>query len=319
MKIVIMDGTNQYIKSYIVDPTISRNSGHPIGGIIGMMKTLQSAVNKFSPDRIYVCWDGKGSSKKRRETNEGYKEGRAPIRLNRESGLSEEEERQNRMYQQIRTIDFMNNMPIAQIMIEGIEADDVISELHKIHKEDEKIIISSDKDFLQLLDDKTLLDRPAQKDQFTLESAVETFGIHPVNFALARAMVGDNSDNLPGIKGVGLKTVANRFPFLLEEKSFTIDEVVEHCQQPENTQKVYESVLLGKELITQNYQMMQLYVPLLTAEAREVILNAVENYPQEFKKSTILKMMAEDGFPFWNFDALYASLNNIIYKIKKEK
>ena len=58
----------------------------------------------------------------------------------------------------------------------------------------------------------------------------EQFEIHPTNFALARAIAGDKSDNLPGIGGAGLATVSKRFPFLSEEKSYTIQELVDYAE-----------------------------------------------------------------------------------------
>jgi hypothetical protein len=76
MKVMLVDGTNHYIKNYIVDPTISRNSGQPIGGIIGMLKTIQGLVNKYKPDRLYVS--GMEKVHRRKERDEfSYKEGRA--------------------------------------------------------------------------------------------------------------------------------------------------------------------------------------------------------------------------------------------------
>jgi DNA polymerase-1 len=76
----------------------------------------------------------------------------------------------------------------------------------------------ADKDFFQLLDDKTIQERPVQKDTYDWDKVIEEFGIHPVNFALARAMVGDASDNLPGINRVGPPTVAKRLPFSYREQ-----------------------------------------------------------------------------------------------------
>ena len=57
---------------------------------------------------------------------------------------------------------------------------------------------------------------------------IEDFNIHPNNMALARAIAGDTSDNLPGVQGIGLPTIKKRLPFLCEEKSYTIDEVVQY-------------------------------------------------------------------------------------------
>ena len=163
----------------------------------------------------------RAEAKKRKLINKNYKGGRKPLRLNRDiKHLTEEEELQNKIWQQMRLVDYLNNFPVTQLMFEGIEADDIISfacQLPKF-KEWQKVIISSDKDFFQLLDDKTIAYRPTQHEVLNKNMIIEKFGIHPTNFALARAIVGDQSDNLEGVKGVGLPTIAKRLTFLSEEK-----------------------------------------------------------------------------------------------------
>ena len=100
---------------------------------------------------------------------------------------------------------------------------------------------------------------------------VEKFNIHPNNFALARAMVGDTSDNLPGIKSVGLATVKKRFPFLIEEKSYTIDEIVNYCEAANSKLKIYQNVIEGQDLLEENYKIMQLYSPLISPQGKRKI------------------------------------------------
>ncbi len=92
------------------------------------------------------------------------------------------------------------------------------------------MIVSSDKDFIQLLDDKTLLFRPTQDEILNKNKVVEKFGIHPRNFALARAMAGDKSDNLPGVQGVGLATIAKRFEDFGEDRDFLLEDLFSACQ-----------------------------------------------------------------------------------------
>ena len=98
-------------------------------------------------------------------------------------------------------------------MLPSIEADDGIGYCVQMEKYKgwQKIIISSDKDFIQLCDDETVLYRPIQKVFLNSKRVLEDYDIHPVNFALARALSGDKSDNLPGVPGVGMKAGAKRF------------------------------------------------------------------------------------------------------------
>ena len=220
-RLLIIDALNMYFRAYIVDPSLSTN-GQPIGGIKGFTKILQKQIRESKPDEVIICWDGQGGSQRRKAQNKGYKEGRKPIRLNREiRNLSENEEVANKVWQQTRLIEYLNNLSIIQLMLPGVEADDIISYVCQMpHYADwQKVIVSSDKDFIQLCDDTTVLYRPIQKQVLNSTRIVEDYGIHPVNFAMARAIAGDKSDNLPGVGGVGLPTIAKRLPFLKENKT----------------------------------------------------------------------------------------------------
>ena len=302
-----------FFRAYIVDPSLSSN-GHPIGGIKGSLKILQKLVRESQPDKIIVCWDGAGGSKKRKSLKKDYKAGRKPLRLNRNiRNLTENEELENKIWQQTRLMEYMNFMPICQLMFEGVEADDIISHVRSASefKNWQKVIVSSDKDFFQLLDDSTVLHRPVQKEILNKKNIVEKFGIHPNNFAIARAMAGDKSDNLPGYAGVGLTTVKKRFPFLAEERSFTINDILDYCRDQEDAKvKVYKDVLEKKEILKENYKIMQLYVPLLSAQSKKIIKNSVKN-ELFFNKTEILKMMIQDGFGEFNWTQLSRDFRRI--------
>ena len=157
-RLVVIDALNMYFRAYIVDPSLSTN-GQPIGGLKGFMKIMNKLVRETKPDQIVICWDGPGGSKKRKSINKGYKDGRKPIRLNRDiRTLNEEQERENKIWQQTRLIEYLNEMPIVQLVSDSVEADDVISYVTRMpkYKGWQKIVVSSDKDFYQLLDDETL-------------------------------------------------------------------------------------------------------------------------------------------------------------------
>ena len=153
-RILIVDALNMYFRSYIVDPRLSSN-GQPIGGVKGFLKILQKLVRETKPDQVVIAWDGPGGSRKRKTINNNYKEGRKPLRLNRDiKHLTENEELENKVWQQTRLIEYINSLPIIQLMLEAVEADDIISMVvgSPKYKGWQKVIVSSDKDFLQLLD-----------------------------------------------------------------------------------------------------------------------------------------------------------------------
>tara|TARA_Y100000114_G_scaffold69252_1_gene63407 strand:+ start:462 stop:1427 length:966 start_codon:yes stop_codon:yes gene_type:complete len=313
---LLIDALNLFMRNYIVDPSLSTN-GQPIGGTKGFIKSLQSVCRTINPDLIFVAWDG--GSQKRKSIDKNYKAGRKPVRLNRDiHNMTAGEQEDNKNWQQERLIEYLNEMPTLQSYVENVEADDIIAlacrsqALSDYHK----IILSSDKDFIQLCDDTTILYRPIQKEILNEKRILEQFEIHPTNFALARAIAGDKSDNLAGVGGVGLPTVAKRFPFLAQDKSYTIKELVEYSEQVDSKLKVFKNVIEKKEIIEKNYKMMQLYVPNISARSAQHI-RAMLNKPQlNFNKSGVRAMMIEDGFGAYDWNDLFALFKRISVESK---
>jgi 5'-3' exonuclease len=142
---------------------------------------------------------------------------------------------------------------------------------------------------------------------------LERFEIHPNNFAMARAMVGDKSDNIEGIPGVGLKTVAKRFPFLATHESVTFEKIISFCQEmlEKKNIKVYQNVVENEDLLRRNYQMMQLYTPMLSIDAKKEILETITMAEPLFNRTEVIKMMTQDGFGEINFSELFQHFNKI--------
>jgi len=318
-RLLVVDALNMYFRAYIVDPSLSTN-GQPIGGLKGFLKILQKLIREMKPDEVVVCWDGAGGSRRRKSKNKNYKQGRSPIRLNRGvRTMSEREEQQNSMWQQQRLVEYLNNMPIIQLMLEAVEADDIISYVvqDKNYKGWQKIIVSSDKDFFQLCDEETIVYRPIQKKFVSRNSILEDFKIHPTNFALARAMVGDRSDNLEGVRGVGLATVAKRFEFLVEDKAFLVEDIIDRCEDVESKLKIYNNVAENRNLIEENYRLMQLYSPSNSPQGKTRMRYALDNFFPEFNQTGTKAMMIKDGFGVWDCTDLFAFFKRIISDKKR--
>lgn len=311
-RVLIIDALNQYLRGYIVNPTLALD-GQPAGGVIGFMKTLQKLLREIKPDQVYVCWDGQQGKNRRRNMSKDYKEGRKPIKFNhRATVMTEQQELQNKIWQQNRLVEYLNQMPVAQLLYDTAEADDVIAVLCFLLEGSEKIIVSSDKDFYQLLDDETIILRPTQDQVISRKTLVEDQNIHPHNYALVKAVCGDKSDNIKGIRGAGEKTVAKRFPFLCEEKSHTISDLVKHAKESESKIKLYDAVIENESMIHKNYQLVQLYMPSLQINVRKSIREVAEDYPYELNKLEIDKMMVVDGFAALNsWIDLFAHLRRI--------
>ena len=312
-KVMIIDGLNMFIRSYIVNPQMDKH-GNPIGGCIGFLKSLQKVSKKFQPQEIIVVWDGHEGSQRKRALNKEYKEGRAPIRFNRRLiQLDPTEQAKNKAYQLIRLMEYLNILPVIQVTIDFVEADDVIAYAarHLLYGFWKKIIVSSDKDFFQLCDDYTSVYRPIQDKIMTKESILEEFKIHPNNFALARAIAGDTSDNLPGVPGVGLKTLAKRFPFLINEEESSCDKIVTNCAMQGKRLKLHENIIKSEALVKNNYKIMQLYSPNIRPVNRIFIDNAIMRFEPEFSRLNFTKMLFSDDLGYVNFEELTRIMKNI--------
>lgn len=303
-----------FLRSYIINPTIDPK-GNMIGGAVGFLKSLQKSCNDFDADEVIIAWDGQGGSQKRKEMNKDYKAGRKPVRFNRRMfELSDVEEENNKAYQHVRLMEYLNEMPIIQIIIDYVEADDIIAYLnsHSKYQDYHKYIISSDKDFFQLVGDKTTLYRPIQKKLIKEPDLLSEHGIHPNNFALARAIAGDKSDNLDGVPRIGLKTVKKRFPFMVEPQIQTVKTLTEYCKSLDKQISVHTKIIEHADLIQNNYDIMQLYEPVIGGLARKQINFAVESFEPEFNKLNFQKLLMQDGQITMKLDNLYRILKQII-------
>lgn len=312
-KVMIIDGLNMFLRSYIVVPSLDPR-GNPSGGTYGFIKSLQKICGMFQPDQIIVCWDGEGGSQKRKQIDKNYKAGRKPVRFNRRLiDLTAEEAEKNKYNQQLRLMEYLNDLPIIQLMLDYIEADDVISYVsqHNKYKDWKKLIVSSDKDFFQLISKDCELYRPIQDQLMDYRGLILEHKIHPKNFALARSLVGDKSDNLHGVPRVGLKTVANKFPFLANEEQYEVEDLMKHCESQGKMLKVHENILENCLLIEKNYKIMQLYSPLISNIHKKQINFCLEEFEPKLEKLKLTKKLHYDGINAGLFTILFNTMKKI--------
>ena len=314
-RLLLVDALNLFIRSYVVIPTMDP-SGIPIGGTIGFLKSLQKVMRQCRPHEVIICWDGIGGSQRKKQQDKNYKEGRKPLRFNRRMiDLDPKSQEQNKIHQQIRLFEYLNELPMIQLTYDGVEADDVIAIVarHKHYEGWQKIIVSSDKDFFQLCDEDTAVYRPIQDVLETQGTIAYRFGIHPNNFALARAIAGDASDNLKGVGRVGLKTIAKNFTFLSESKQYELEELVEYCESVEKKKVAHNKIIENQKLVENNYSIMQLYNPSISVLNRKKIDYTIASFEAESNKMNFTKMLFEDGQGSLNFTDLW----NLIKKLER--
>ncbi len=257
--ILLVDLANVFTRHYVVNPDMS-SQGIQIGGIIGSLKTIRRLVSDLSPQRVIIVWEGGGSTK-RRAIYADYKANRKPERLNRfyEDDIPDTED--NRVWQMATLAKLLKRFPVTQVYVQDCEGDDVIAYLCRSpFKEHNKIILSNDRDFYQLLDERTTIYSPQTKRIHTsLDVKKEFNGISSRNFALAKSLCGDNSDNIKGVKGLGFKTLTTRIPLLVaDDRDVTIDEVLDYCRVRSQDAKVMSEIVKSESIIRRNWRLVYL-------------------------------------------------------------
>ena len=140
---------------------------------------------------------------------------------------------------------------------------------------------------------------------------MEQYGIHPRNFALARAFEGDKSDNLPGVPRVGLKTIKNRFPFMSSSVSHEPEDIFKFCEAVEKPIGVHKNILSHRGVVESNYELMQLYNPNISIVHKKQVNFALMEFDKSYSKIEVLKKMATDGIDAGKFNSLFMSMKKI--------
>ena len=296
MTTLLVDAMNIFVRSYVVVPSMSEH-GHHVGGSLGFLKSLGSYCRRFSPDRVIVVWEGGGSPRRRALLSE-YKGNRKPVRLNR-SDIYEDipDSQENFNYQIAMTTRLLRHTSVEQMYVSDCEADDVIGYLAKNLLNEEIIIASSDKDFYQLLTPKVKMYSPTKKKFITEEDVRQEHDISPTNFATARCFVGDNSDNISGVKGVGLRSLAKRFPILRKDDFVSCDDIIKLCRDvPESKRiKFHRNIIAAEEIIKRNWKLMYLDTSNLSADQIIKIKDKSQYKSPKTDKIAMIKNLIEEG------------------------
>jgi 5'-3' exonuclease len=312
MRKLYIDGNNTFIRHYVVNPALN-TQGYPVGGILGFLRDIGNLVHMSSAEEVIVVWDSKGGSVRKKQIMREYKEGRKTIspKLNRQYDEDPEDAQRNKFYQMERLVHYLDYTPIKQVQIRGVEADDVIAFLaQRDAREGHKcVVVSMDKDFLQIINNGIVVYKPVKKEVFGVESVRESYGMYPRNFALYRSMLGkgDESDNIKGIRGVGEKTFIKHFPMFEEDRDIGIDEVLEYCEANKKKRIKYSRCIEGRDIIERNYKISQLYSPMLNTDQVLEIEAQLEENDGNYQYHNLLVALKNDGFVF--FDALGKTFN----------
>ena len=282
-KVLIIDGLNTFIRVFSVIPTTNEDGVH-VGGIVGFLKSIGYVINMVSPTRVIIVFDGKGGSNRRRKIYPEYKQNRkTKYRVNRTYDFaSQEDERQNMIMQLQRCVEYLDTLPITVLSYDNIEADDTIGYLCKqVLTKSEIVVMSTDKDFLQLANGRTKIWSPTKKKLYDEDAVFDEFGITAKNYIWYRVLDGDKSDNINGVRGLGLKTIRKKLPFLTENKICNIDDITDVL--PESS-----------DIIKRNYDLMQLQDVNISGSTKTKIIERVNQPINKLVKYKFEKMFLED-------------------------
>ena len=252
-KLVIIDGKSVFYRGYYAMGNLSKSDGTPTGGVYGFAVIALEIVKEIQPTKVVVAWDkAKTSVRKRKEIYSDYKAGRVKP-----------------------PEDFFAQIPLLRKLVAALgwgflecddyEADDIIGTLARQADEEldadgncewDTVIVSSDLDMLQIVDDNTrmyrLLKGFSKLEEMDVPAVEEKYGILKSQFLDLKALKGDTSDNIPGVPGVGEKTAVK----LLNEYG-TLNGIYEHIDEIAGS--VQKKLIAGKDSAYMSYKLGKIY------------------------------------------------------------
>lgn len=271
---------------------LSTKEGKPTGGVFGTIKSLRSTVATWSEiRRLVVVFDG-GHSKRRLKLFPGYKNRKRNEDVDPD-GLTY----QQKFGMQLNYLRFvLPRLGVKVVKLPGREGDDVVGFLARELDDQLKIVVSDDKDMYQLIDEDIHVWRPLKEERVTLSNYEEIVGCKKEHFLLRKACLGDGSDAIPGIKGVGPKTV---------------DKVIQECggnigpypYEPffeatlDMKGKKFEAIFTNLDIVLRNFNLVDISLEKFTSEEKDTMVQIV-NRRSEFDVLAVKRVFV--GLEFYS-------------------
>ena len=241
--LVLVDGSSYLYRAFHAFPPLTNSAGEPTGAMYGVLNMLKSLISQVQPSHIAVVFDAKGKTF-RDEMFEQYKSHRPPM--------------PDDLRKQIQPLhDIIRALGIPLLVIEGVEADDVIGTLAvAASKANQKVLISTgDKDMAQLVDDNIMLINTMNNTLLDREAVIEKYGIPPELIIDYLALMGDSADNISGVAGVGEKTALGLLQGIgsMAEIYANLDKVAELPIR--GAKKLGDKLLAEKEMADLSYRL----------------------------------------------------------------
>ena len=241
--LVLVDGSSYLYRAFHAFPPLTNSAGEPTGAMYGVLNMLKSLISQVQPSHLAVVFDAKGKTF-RDEMFEQYKSNRPPM--------------PDDLRKQIQPLhDIIRALGIPLVVIEGVEADDVIGTLAvAASKANQKVLISTgDKDMAQLVDDNIMLINTMNNSLLDRDAVIEKYGIPPELIIDYLALMGDSADNIPGVAGVGEKTALGLLQGIgsMAEIYANLDKVAELPIR--GAKKLGDKLLAEKEMADLSYRL----------------------------------------------------------------
>lgn len=275
------------------------DDGDHVGGITGFLLSIGATIRMFKPSRVVVVFDGAGGSQRRRAMFSDYKGSRRNMtKLNRTYDFKTlEEEKEAMKWQLMLLAEILRCLPVTTMAPDLVEADDVLAYLAQtvVGRGGDAIVVSTDKDFLQLVSEHISVWNPIKKKMYTPERVVEDYGFHPNNFLMYRAVTGDKSDCIPGVDGIKEKTLLKFFPEFVTSHKLDIKFLFESAEKQAAEKKkipvALQSLLDSRSIVERNISLMRLDDVAMSGTTRLSVLDKFEAPINEYNKMQLTKLL----------------------------
>jgi len=291
--LTIIDTFGFFFRAYYALPPLRNKEGFPTGLLTGFINLVDSLRREHATDYLVFALDSKGNTF-RNEIYPEYKANREspPVELTKQLPVA---------------IEWIERMGFANLSQVGFEADDIITTVAKFAKEKNiKVkIVSHDKDLYQLIDDsKVVMYDAIKKKEIDEDACVEKFGINPKDFINFQALLGDSSDNVPGVKGVGKVTAAK-----LINQFHTLENIYANIEQA-GTPRVQKLLLEGKESAFLSRELVTM---------RDDVYDSLDIESFVFEDKNYLSVLADEFENYEMKQALKKATSNSSYTFKTKQ
>lgn len=247
-KLILIDGNALLHRAYHAYPPLTTPKGELVNAVYGFSSMLLSVLDKLSPTHVAVAWDLKGPTFRKVEYDE-YKANRGPMDEDLATQID-------------RTKEVVERLNIPQYGVEGFEADDIIGTLAKMATEEEDtqvVIVTGDRDSLQLIKEKKIVvylpiqNHHAQSVVFDEDKVKEVYGMAPKQIIDLKSLMGDASDNIPGVKGVGKVTATK-----LIQEAGSLKNIYEHLDDLKISDRIKALLISDKEMAEKSYHLAEI-------------------------------------------------------------